>query len=104
MTKIITSEPSSQWSEKEKSIFRFLFIFFVLQALPLSVDIFKVVFGFNWLHISYGDIFNLTRLTPKFIPGNDSFINWIIVLILSAIGSVLWGRSDLKDQNYDNLY
>jgi len=104
MTKILKPEPSPQWSEKEKSIFRFLFIFFLLQALPLSVDIFKVVFGFNWLHIGYGDIFDLTRLTPKFIPGNDSFINWIIIAVLSVIGAVIWGKSSLKDQNYDKLY
>jgi len=104
MTSITTHQPTSAWSEKEKNIFRFFFLFFVIQALPLSVDLFKVVFGFNWLHISYGDIFDLTRLSPKFIPGNDSLINWIIIAALAAIGAVVWGRSAYKDQDYDNLY
>ncbi|MES2809524.1 MAG: DoxX family protein, partial [Bacteroidota bacterium] len=64
-----------EWSKSEKTLFRFFFLFFIIQALPLSVDFFKVIFGFNWLHISYGDIFNITRLSAKFIPGADSFIN-----------------------------
>lgn len=104
MSKITTHQPSNEWSEKEKSMFRFFFLFFVLQALPLSVDLFKTVFGFNWFHISYADIFNLTRLSAKFIPGADSFINWIIVAVLALAGSIAWGRSTYKDQDYNTLY
>jgi hypothetical protein len=101
MSKVTTQ---SNWTEKEKQVFRFFFLFFILQALPLSVDVFKALFGFNWLHISYGDIFNLTRLSAKFIPGADSFINWLIVAVIALIGTVIWGKSKYKDQDYDQLY
>jgi len=104
MSKILTNQPSSEWSEKEKIIFRFFFLFFIIQALPLSTDFFSVVFGFNWLHFSYVDIFNITRLSAKFIPGQDSFINWIIVAVLAAIGTAVWSNSKYKEQNYDTLY
>jgi hypothetical protein len=104
MTNFLKSEPSPGWSNKEKNVFRFLFIFFLLQSLPLSVDIFKVVFGFNWFHITYGDIFNLTHLSAKFIPGTDSFINWIIVAILAIVGAIVWGRSKYADLDYQTLY
>ena len=104
MSKILTNQPSSNWSEKEKIIFRFFFLFFILQALPLTVDFFKVIFGINWFKITYGDIFNITRLSPKFIPGADSFFNWLIIAVLAAIGTFAWGQSKLKNQNYDNLY
>jgi hypothetical protein len=104
MSKIITAQPPNVWTEKEKGIFRFFFIFFILQALPLSVDIFKALFGFNWLHISYGDIFNLTRLSAKFIPGADSFINWIIVAVIALIGAIAWGRSKYQNVDYNKLY
>jgi hypothetical protein len=104
MSKILTNQPSSEWSEQEKIVFRFLFLFFIIQALPISTDFFSVVFGFNWLHISYGDIFNLSRLSAKFIPGPDNFINWIIVAILATIGTAFWSKSKLKQQNYDTLY
>ncbi|TWI95285.1 hypothetical protein JN11_04399 [Mucilaginibacter frigoritolerans] len=104
MTKFLTIEPTGKWSEREKNVFRFFFLFFIIQALPLSVDLFKVVFGINWLRISYGDIFNITRLSAKFIPGADSFINWIIAAVLAVIGSVIWSRFKFKDQDYSILY
>ncbi len=89
MSKFLTNKPQHEWSEKEKGIFRFFFLFFVIQALPLSTDFFKVVFGTDWLHISYGDIFNITRLSAKFIPGADSFINWIIIAVLIVCATLL---------------
>ncbi|MES2378478.1 MAG: DoxX family protein [Bacteroidota bacterium] len=104
MSKIITPQPPNEWAEKEKSIFRFFLLFFILQALPLSVDVFKAVFGFNWLHISYGDIFNLTRLSAKFILGADSFVNWIIVAVIALVGAIAWSRSKHRDIDYDQLY
>lgn len=104
MSKIITEGFSQEWSEKEKSIFCFLFLFLILQSLPISVDLFKVITGINWLHISYGDIFNLSRLSAKFIPGTESFINWIIVAVLALVGSVIWSRSVYKHQDYPTLY
>ena len=103
MSKHLTN-PQHEWSENDKTFFRFFFLFFIIQALPLSVDFFKVVFGFNWLQISYGDIFNITRLSAKFIPGADSFINWIIIIALAIIGSIIWGRSSYKEQDYNKLY
>jgi len=104
MSKILTNKPQYEWSEKEKGVFRFFFLFFVIQALPLSTDFFKVVFGIDWLHFGYGDIFNITRLSAKFIPGVDRFINWIIIAVLALIGSVLWGRSAYSQQDYNKLY
>jgi len=92
------------WTDKEKLLLRFFFLFFVLQAIPLSVDFFKIAFGFNWLHISYGDIFNLTRLSAKFLPGADSFINWIIVALIAIIGAVIWEKSKYKDIDYNQFY
>ncbi|WP_344766407.1 DoxX family protein [Pedobacter ginsengiterrae] len=93
-----------EWTEREKYIFRFFFLFLILQALPLSIDLFKILFGFNWLYISYADIFNLTRLSAKFLPGKDSFLNWAIVGIISAIGAVAWSKIKKQAYNYDELY
>jgi hypothetical protein len=98
----IPSPPA--WTDREKLIFRFFFLFFILQAIPLSVDFFKIVFGFNWFHISYGDIFNLTRLSAKFLPGADSFINWIIVAAIALTGAVAWGRTKYQNIDYNRLY
>ncbi|PJJ84667.1 hypothetical protein [Mucilaginibacter auburnensis] len=101
---ITDTQQTSHWTEREKTIFRFVFLFFALLSLPLSVDLFQFIFGVNWLHINYGDIFNITRLSPKFIPGPDSFINWLIVAVLALIGSFAWAGSKFKNANYDELY
>jgi hypothetical protein len=93
-----------EWSEREKTIFRFFFLFFIIQALPLSVDIGKAVFGANWLHLNYSDIFNITRLSAKFIPGVDSFLNWLIVAVIALTGAIAWSKSKHAIQNYDKLY
>ena len=95
---------AGEWTGSEKLIFRYFFLFFILQALPLSVDFFRIVFGFNWLYISYGNIFDLTRLAAKFIPGSDSLLNWLIVAAISLAGAALWSRSKYKHANYDELY
>lgn len=102
MTQPTNNNTPQEWSQNEKIVFRFVFLFFVLQALPLSIDLFKVIFGAD--AFSYGYIFNLTRLSPKFIPGADSFINWIIVLAIALIGGVAWGSSKYREQDYDKLY
>ncbi len=104
MSKILTNQNSSTWSEQEKVIFRFFFLYFIIQALPISIDFFKVIFGFNWLDISYGDIFNITHLSAKFIPGPDNFINWIIIVVIAIIGAVIWGRSAYANKDYDVFY
>jgi hypothetical protein len=96
--------PQAVWTDKEKLIFRFFFLFFILQSIPLSVDFFKTVFGFNWLDISYGDIFNITRLSAKFIPGADSLVNWVIVAIIALLGTIIWGKSKYKNIDYDRFY
>ncbi|SES02952.1 hypothetical protein [Pedobacter rhizosphaerae] len=100
----INTAQGPDWTASEKGIFRFFFLYFILQAIPLSIDFFKIVFGFNWLKISYTDIFNLSRLSAKFIPGPDSFINWIIVAFIAIIGSVLWAKSTYKNVDYNKLY
>ncbi|KLT67584.1 hypothetical protein [Pedobacter sp. BMA] len=94
----------SGWTVTEKGFFRFFFIYFILQSLPLSVDFFHIVFGFNWFHIRYGDIFNISRLSAKFIPGADSFLNWIILAIFSAAGAFLWSKQKKENYNYNELY
>jgi hypothetical protein len=104
MTTQTNSISAGRWTEREKLIFRFFFLFFILQALPLSIDFFKIVFGFDWLYISYGNIFDLTRLSAKFIPGSDSLLNWLIVAVISLSGTAFWSRSKYKDANYNELY
>jgi hypothetical protein len=104
MNTLISQQAQHDWSEREKAIFRFFFLFFIIQALPLSADIGKAIFGINWFHLSYGDIFNITRLSAKFIRGADTFVNWIIAAVIALIGAIVCGKSNYSRQDYNKLY
>lgn len=92
------------WKEKEKIIFRFFFLYFLIQALPLDANYFQTVFSIRWLHLQYNDIFNLTRFAPRFIPGPDNWLNWLVVAVAAAAGTVVWTLADKKTASYNRLY
>src|SRR5437763_15772759 len=87
---------ADQWKGYEKLLFRFFFLYFFIQALPLDLNYFKVIFSVNWLHVQYTDIFNLSRYSPKFIQGPASYANWLVVALIAVIGTVIWTIADKK--------
>ena len=95
---------ATPWKEGEKILFRFFFIYFFIQSVPVDWNYFKEVFSINWLHLHYGDIFNLTRYAPRFFSSTDSFYNWGIVVLISLIGLVVWTVVDNKSKEYNLLY
>src|SRR6218665_400844 len=103
MSKILELNSQTEWSNTEKTVFKFFAIYFFLQVLPIDIRFFKHLFSTNWFRIQYRDIFYLSRYSPTF-TGDDSFINWLIILIAAAIGTFLWDRIYTKEVNYDKLY
>ncbi|WP_435354732.1 DoxX family protein [Emticicia sp. SJ17W-69] len=103
MSKILELNSQNEWSNTEKTIFKFFGIYFFLQVLPLDLRFFKHLFSTNWFQIQYRDIFYLARYSPTF-TGDDSFFNWLIIILLAAIGTFLWDKTYTKKINYDKLY
>ncbi|RFS14544.1 DoxX family protein [Emticicia sp. C21] len=103
MSKILELNSQSHWSNSEKTAFKFFGIYFFLHVLPIDLRFFKHLFSTNWLHVQYRDIFYLSRYSPTF-TGYDSFINWLIIIIIAAIGTFLWDKIYTKEINYDKLY
>lgn len=103
MSKILELNSQNEWSNTEKTIFKFFGIYFFLQVLPLDLRFFKHLFSTNWFQIQYRDIFYLARYFPTF-TGDDSFFNWLIIILLAAIGTFLWDKTYTKKINYDKLY
>src|SRR5437763_5516398 len=95
---------ADQWKGYEKLLFRFFFLYFFIQALPLDLNYFKFIFSVNWLHVQYADVFNLTRYSPKFFPGPDSYETWLVVALVALIGTVIWTIADKKSKEYNALY
>ncbi|OZI05760.1 hypothetical protein BWI93_22885 [Siphonobacter sp. BAB-5385] len=97
------SEPAA-WSTAEKAIFRFFFLYFFIQVVPLDYKYYQYLFSIDWLQLSYREIFYLSRYSPKFIDGADTFLNWAIVAGIALVGSVVWSAFDRQKREYNLLY
>lgn len=98
MTKI-----NSEWSQVGKNIFRFFFLYFLLQIVPLDWKYLKQLFTISWTHLYYGDIFTLAHYTPEFIV-HGGFYNWVVVILIAAGGTILWSVLDKDRKEYEALY
>lgn len=102
----------TKWKEYEKRAFRFFFIYFVLQALPLDWKYFGNLFRIQWGSLSFGDIFYISRYTPQFISGSSThgtwgigtLADWALIAGIALIGAIIWSIRDKKSENYNKLY
>lgn len=92
------------WKAYEKFAFRFFFIYFILQAIPLDWKYYQYLFSINWLHLQYTDIFNLTRYQPQFFSGDLTIQNWLILAAIAILGAVIWTIKNSRTANYQALY
>ncbi|WP_448634980.1 DoxX family protein [Pedobacter panaciterrae] len=104
MTTIKLDQSSPEWNGYEKTALRFFFIYFILQTIPLDWKYYKGIFAINWLNLNYGDIFFITRYFPSFGSATGSFIDWIIIAVIAAIGAAVWAKKEKPDTDYSILY
>jgi hypothetical protein len=93
----------SAWSGAEKAAFRFFFLYFFLQVVPLNWKFYRDL-GQHWAGLSLGDLFRLTHYTPRFFAGPDTFANWGVVAAIAAVGSLGWGALGRNRDDYSTLY
>jgi len=109
---------STVWPPHKRLIFRFLFLYFVLYCFPFPLDAFEFLDPvarpyFNlidWLIPLVGKKwFNLTAHVafPTFDKVDDSFYGLVFtyfILILSALGTVIWSVIDRRGKNHERLF
>lgn len=101
----MSAQHTTEWKGYEKIAFRFFFIYFLIQSVPLDWLYYQQVFSINWLHLRYNDIFVLAHYMPQFTGGAQHFTGWIIVAVLAAIGTIAWTLVDRNQaKEYTNLY
>lgn len=98
----------SEWKDIEKIAFRFFFLFFSLQILPIDWKFYRELFSIDF---GIKSIFDLTRYTTQFISaeslpkwGIGSFANWGIFFLIAIIGTIAWSYKDRERKEYNNLY
>jgi len=102
---------TAEWKPIERMAFRFFFIYFLLQIIPIDWKFWKQFFSINWLHVHFKEIFDLAHYTPKFfsaasIPqwGIGAFADWAVFFIVAAIGALIWSVYDKNGKEYNKLY
>ncbi|WP_343669131.1 DoxX family protein [Chitinophaga sp.] len=79
----------------QRILFRFFFIYFVLQAVPFNFKYFeRVPAGFGFRSLFY---------ISRYMPG-DSFATWGIIAIIALAGTIIWSLTERKNQSYEQLY
>ncbi|WP_343305475.1 DoxX family protein [Chitinophaga niabensis] len=93
MPELHHTTPAVEWNNREKIFFRFFFIYFLLQVVPLDPTYFSSI---NWTQLHYGDIFNIAHYYPR--------LGWIIAIV-ALVGAAIWTYTDRdKRISYDRLY
>lgn len=101
----ITGQLSPEWRPYTKIVFRFFFVYFLIQTVPLDWKYYAQVFSINWAALRYEDIFNLAHYQPQFLSGPQSFGNWGIAALIALAGTFIWTYADHnRTKDYDRLY
>lgn len=101
----ITGQLSPEWRPYTKIVFRFFFVYFLIQTVPLDWKYYAQVFSINWTALRYEDIFNLAHYHPQFLSGPQSFGNWGIAALIALAGTFIWTYADHnRTKDYDRLY
>lgn len=96
--------PEDTWTTYERIAFRFFFIYFIIQALPLDWKFYRDLISINWSQLYYGDIFSLARYAPRFFSEQQTFADWIVIASIAVVGAFVWSVLDRKRQEYDTLH
>lgn len=107
-----TSAASSTWKGYQRFSFRVAFIFFILMSAPTSVSWYTDLAAIDWTSLHYRDIYDLARFSSGFsFAGNtlfgsslNGYANWIITLLISIAGAIIWSLLDRRRQEYNKLY
>jgi hypothetical protein len=96
--------PGKAWTTSEILLFRFFFIYFIIQTVPLDWKFYRELFSIDFSSLYYGDIFNLARYYPRFFAGPDTFFNWGVAALIALAGTGIWTYAFKSSTEYNELY
>ena len=113
MSTTVTATP---WSNGQKIAFRIAFIFFISLSIPNSAEWYDTVIHINWTRLNYRDLYDIARFGSGINIFGDKlfgstlmgYANWIITLLLSIAGGLIWTlivrRGGTEKKEYNTLY
>lgn len=97
----VTQQPWKTW---EIVAFRFFFIYFIIQTVPLDWKFYRELFSIDFTSLYYGDIFNLARYYPRFFTGSDTFLNWGVAALIALGCTLAWNYIAKNKTEHNELY
>jgi hypothetical protein len=99
-----SGDTSVQWKAWHLIAFRISFIFFISICIPNNIEWYKHLFNIDWTNLHYRDLYDVARFGSGLnffgnaIFGNSlqGYANWIITLLVSIIGGLIWTFIDKK--------
>ena len=104
ITKKSNRSLSSAWKEHEKIVFRFAFIYFIIQAVPLDWKYYRDLLALDWTPLTVIDFFYLARYVPRLTADVPVFTDWLIIALVALGGTFLWSYADKAKTEYNDLY
>lgn len=113
----IASPPT--WTIYQKIAFRIGFIYVVLLCFPSGIFSLPPDFGWfarwftlDWTSLHYRDLYEIARFSPSFplvsgwlsLPRLEGHSIWIVLLVISVVGGLVWTLIDRKRRSYNLLY
>ena len=87
-----------EWPLWKKVAFRIAFVFFVAMSLPNSLDWYKEIVAFDWLHLHYRDLYDVARFGSGLnFFGNrifgstlNGYTVWVITFLFAVVVGLAW--------------
>jgi hypothetical protein len=92
------------WKNYEKFLFRFFFLYFFIQIVPLDWKYYRDLFALDWSSLHFSNFFYLARYTPRFFSNVPVFEDWLVAGAISVAGVIIWSVVDKKRTEYTTLY
>ncbi len=107
MPKNIEGEPelnNGAWNTYERVAFRFFFLYFALQIVPLDWKYYRDLAALDWSFFHFSNLFYLARYAPRIFGEVPALFDWLFIALTALVGTVAWGIVDQKNNQYNNLY
>jgi len=89
------------FNNNEKAALRLLFIYFVIQVVPLDWKFYRDLFSISG---SFYDLFKLTTYAPQFFS-LSGYANWVAAFAIAIAGALVWPLADKNGKtDYSKLY
>jgi len=92
------------WKEYEKIIFRIVAVFLLLQIIPLDWKYYRDLFTRDWSTLHFSNFFYTARYAPRIFSDVPTYADWFVLLAVSVIAALVWGRLDKERKEYNTLY